>query len=85
MNVCSIELCVDFKADVNKVELVEGYGITITKPQLDSLSDCTSPTRLVRNVVDTLFTKETLANSTVYGSRGRPGLDPDILNACISE
>lgn len=67
------------------VELVEGYGIVLTKKQLEAADSCgSSPTRLIRNLMATFFSPEVLAQSTACGSRGgRLALDRDILDACI--
>ncbi len=71
----------------SKIELVPGYGVVITRRQLDEAEGESngSPTRLVRNLMSVYFTREELANSSCYGSRINSALDRDILSACISE
>lgn len=67
-------------------ELVEGYGVIITKKQLVAAESKfgSSATKLIRNLVSCFFTPEVLSVSTAYGSRGgRSGLDKDVLSACI--
>lgn len=69
-----------------KVELVEGYGIFLSQPQLDAaVENGGTPTKLMRNLLNVFFSMETLAESSAYGSRGRPALDPDILTGCIGK
>ena len=50
------------------VELVDGYGVTLTKRQLDEAMDNSSgsPTRLIRNLMRIFFSKEILAISSAY-------------------
>lgn len=68
------------------VELVDGYGVTLTKRQLDEALDSSRnmPTRLIRNLLAVFFPKDILAQSSAYGSRNNQALDPDILAACLS-
>ena len=69
-----------------KIELVPGYGVLLTKGQLDMALACgPTPTKLIRNLMSVFFTKEVLASSTACGAKGRTGLDSDIVSACISE
>ena len=67
------------------VELVEGYGVLLTQRQLDAALDASkgSPTRLIRNLISVFFTPDQLAVSSAYGHRNNPGLDADIIQACI--
>ena len=69
------------------VELVPGYGVLLSQRQLDEALDNSagSPTRLVRNLVSSFFTKEVLASSSALGGRVNKALDQDILAACLSE
>ena len=70
-----------------KLELVAGYGVMITQRQLDEAvgESNGSPTRLIRNLMSTFFSREELARSSCYGSRNNKPLDRDVLSACISE
>ena len=67
------------------VELVEGYGIYLTRRQLDAAVDGAknSPTRLVRNLMSVFFTPEILATSSAFGTRVHRALDKDIVETCI--
>ena len=69
-----------------KLDLVEGYGVYITKRELDDAEDSSrnSPTRLIRNLITIFFPKELLATSSAYGGRINKALDKDILGACLS-
>ena len=51
------------------VELVEGYGIYLSKWQLDKAVDTAggSQTKLIRNLIGVFFTRDVLASSSVYG------------------
>lgn len=67
------------------VELVEVYGVLITRKQLDAaVADAgQSPTLLIRNLMGAFFTADVLSMSSAMGMRARPALDSDILSACI--
>ena len=69
------------------IDLVPGYGVTLTQRQLDEVLGCsgTLPTKLVRNLIYVFFIREQLANSSCYGSRNITALDKEILSACFSE
>lgn len=70
-----------------QIELVDGYGVYLTKRQLDEAMDqsCNSPTRLVRNLLMVFFPPNVLAASSCYGNRKLPALNKDIVSACISK
>ena len=70
-----------------KVELVEGYGIKITKMQLDSaLSESAgSATHLIRHLISTFYSRSELALSSCYGTRHNRALNKEIVMACISK
>jgi hypothetical protein len=67
------------------IELVEGYGVSCTKPQLDeALASARTPTKLARNLVSIFYSPEELSVSTACGKRGKhKALDPTILSAII--
>lgn len=75
------------KRKVQDIELVPGYGVLLSRRQLDECVDGAgaSPTRLMRNLLSVFFSPELLAKSSAMGTRLHPGLDKDILSACISE
>lgn len=64
---------------LKSVELVEGYGVLITRKQMDvAVVDAgQSQTQLIRNLMGAFFTADVLS------MRARPALDSDILSACI--
>ena len=67
--------------------MVDGYGVFLTRRQLD---ECVhgagkSATRLMRNLLSVFFSPDQLAKFSAMGTRLHPGLDQDILAACISE
>ena len=70
-----------------QVELVSGYGITLTQRQLDAAMTTAggSATKLMRSLIGCFFEPDVLAASTAYGIRGKKALDQDILSACIRE
>ena len=70
-----------------KVELVDGYGIYITKKQLDqvTLESGESATKMIRNLLTVYFTPTVLAKSSCMGKRENGALDSDIVDACISK
>ena len=70
-----------------QVELVEGYGVYLTKRQLDEAVDqsCNSASRLVRNLLMVFFTPSVLATSSCRGTRRFPALNKDITGACFRE
>ena len=73
---------------MKQVELVEGYGVYLTKQQYDQVLDESrgSPTRMIRNLMTVYFTPTILANSSCLGKRGKnPPLNPDIVKACLSK
>ena len=69
------------------VELVDGYGVNITRHQLDEIESYSdgSPTKMVRKLMSVFFNEEVLAQSSCYGSRENKQLDEDIVAACISK
>lgn len=69
------------------VELVPGYGVVLSQRQLDEAIDSSagSPTRLIRNLMSSFFTKEVLAASSALGGRTNKALDKDIVSACLSK
>ena len=69
------------------MELVEGYGVYISKRQLDEAVDqsCKSPTRLIRNLLTVFFTPSIMAQSSCFGTRKYSKLNSDIIGACFSE
>ena len=66
----------------SQIELVEGYGVFISKRQLDDAEDLSrnNPTRLIRNLCGIFYTKETLTESSAFGGRRNKVLDRDILS-----
>ena len=82
-----MECCLHLQLEPTSLELVEGHGILILKKQLDAALAAAgqSPTKLIRNLMSTYFTPEVLGLSTALGSREKPGLDEDIVSACISK
>ena len=67
-----------------KIELVEGYGISVTKRALDDAVDSSrnSGTRLIRNLMCLFFSEEELSKSNACGGgQKHTALDPDILAA----
>ena len=71
-----------------KIELVDGYGIYITRRVLDDAVDScqSSPTRLIRNVICIFFSNDSSLSLMPCG-KGRnsyTALDQDILAACYS-
>lgn len=75
------------KRKMQELELVHGYGVYLTRRQLDECVDGagTSSTRLMRNLLSVFFTPDQLAMSSAMGTRRHVGLNQDILSACISE
>ena len=71
-----------------KIELVDGYGVYITRRALDDAVDScrSSATRLIRNLISIFFSNHVLSKSNACG-KGRnnyTALDQDILAACYS-
>jgi len=48
------------QVEPKSIELVEGYGVVLTKRQLDCAVDCagSSPTKLMRNLLSVFFSAE---------------------------
>ena len=73
----------NLKEPTTKVELVEGYGIYVTKRALDDAVDSNrnNATRLIRNLASIFFPDDELSKSNVSG-RGKKhiALDSDIAN-----
>ena len=69
------------------VELVPGYGVYLSKMQLDEVEEESnnSPTKLIRNLISVFFPRAQLARSSAYGTRRNVALPRDILLACISK
>ena len=68
-----------------QIELVEGYGVYLSKRQLDEAVDQSndSPTKLIRNLVSVFFTPSVMASSSCGGTRKFSALNKDIVAACI--
>ena len=64
------------------MELVAGYGVYLTQRQLDEAINCSSTTKLIRNLMRVFFSREVLASS-VLGKCSNPALDKHIVSACI--
>ena len=43
-----------------------------------------SPTRLIRDLMSSFFTREVLASSSAMGGRTNKALDNDVIAACLS-
>ena len=69
------------------MELVDGYGVYLSKRQLDEAVDqsCSSATRLIRSLLAVFFSPSILAGSSCLGTRKCPGLNPNIIGACFSK
>ena len=69
------------------VELVPGYGVVLSQRQLDEVIDNSgnSPTRLIRNLMSSFFTREVLASLSALGGRMNKALDNDVIAACLSK
>ena len=82
---CHIPYVLDMQPQ--QVELVEGYGVYLTKRQLDEAVDqsCNSPSRLIRNLLMVFFTPSVMASSSCLGTRKFPALNNDIIGACFSK
>ena len=67
---------------MKKVELVSGYGVFIAQKQLDqAVFGSKTATKLVRNLLEVYFSRETLAVSSAFGNRKNKALDRDIMDA----
>ena len=79
-------MCI-LQAKPTMVELVPGYGVNISRRQIDEVESCCdkSPTKLMRKLMSVFFNEEVLAQSSCYGSRDNKKLDEDIVAACISK
>jgi hypothetical protein len=67
-----------------KLNLLPVIGVYIASKQLDIIkSNSNSATKLLRNLLVAFFTPQTLASSSVLGSRKTQPLDKCILNACF--
>ena len=53
------------------IELVEGYGVVLTKRQLDCAVDCagSSLTKLMRNILSVFFSADILVQSSALGEK----------------
>lgn len=72
---------------VTKVELVKGMGVCM---KATDLSNCLrkakrQPTKLLRLLMDALFTEEELATCTVRGRYNKIALDQDTMTAILCE
>ena len=71
------------------IELVEGYGVFITRRALDDAVDSCrqTATRLMRNLVGVFFWDDILSRSNACGGgkKDHIALDQDVLGACYSE
>ena len=66
------------------VELVPGYGVTLTQRKVISNSG-SSPTRMIRLLMSAFFDEDVLATSSCFGSGvSHSKLDEDVIAACIS-
>ncbi|XP_065891942.1 uncharacterized protein [Dysidea avara] len=74
------------------VELVKGYGVMLTRRQLDEVcaASTAGPTKMMRALLSVFFKEEVLACSSCYGTtkagannKGNQPLDGDIVAACI--
>lgn len=67
--------------------MVPGYNVKITPRQLDEAEAKAGgkPTKLIRALICVYFDYETLAHSSALGSRKNPGLDSEVISACISK
>lgn len=74
-----------FELQPKQVELVEGYGVYLTRRQLDEAVDQSagSPTKLIRNLLMIFFTPSVLAKSSCFGTGTFPKLNSDIIGACF--
>jgi len=67
------------------VELVPGYGVTLTQRKVISNSG-SSPTRMIRLLMSAFFDEDVLATSSCFGSGvSHSKLDEDVIAACISK
>ncbi len=78
--------CMQHK-QVRRIEIIKGYGVYLTQRQLDEALDqsCSSPTRLVRNLMSCFFLPTLMAKSSYFGTRRFPKLNEDIVGACFSK
>ena len=67
--------------------LVPGYTVYVTQPQVDEVVDSSggSATKMMQNPLMVFFTPNVLAKSSCFGSRKFPGLQKDIVTACLSK
>ena len=65
------------------VELVEGYGVYLSKQQLDEAVYAVR-NKLIWNLIGVFFTRNVLASSSVYGKEKNPCFDKDIVSTCLS-
>jgi len=70
--------------------MAKGYGITLSKRQLDEVSLEPTPDRAVRKLMGVLFGKEKLARSSCYGANKtgeeqNESLDDDVAADYISK
>ena len=67
---------------IQMVEVVEGYGVTCTKLQLEeALTAGVTPTKLARNLLVIFHTPEQLSQLSACGKRGKfKAIDPTILS-----
>ena len=63
---------------------MDGYGVLIGRKQLDeAVANSQTATKLMRNLLSVFFKPDVLAASSALGSRKKPALDRDILDACF--
>ena len=64
--------CTSLYSDICKVEVVNGYGVYLSKRQLNEAEDTArgSPTRLIRSLMAVFFSRDELASSSAYGHGG---------------
>lgn len=67
------------------VELVQGYGVRLSRRQLDEALDNSSgsSTKLIRNLMSVFFSKDVVAASSALGGRKNQALHQDIIGACL--
>lgn len=72
------------QATQDLIELVPGYGVFLTRKQLDmTVANSSSATKLIRNLMMVFFEPQVLAASSALGTRKNKALDKDKVDACI--
>lgn len=72
---------------IPKIELVKHMGVLIKATDLSSClrKSKRQPTRLLRQLLDCMFTVDELRISTVRGKGLKPSLDTETMNAILCE